>query len=122
MLRSTRFALVSSFALLVTACGTSPQQACKDISATLCNKLYTCNTGAALDAVKLAFGATEADCVTAQVATNNCDNTGTNCASGKTYDAVAATTCVNDLRNLSCSQISSGMTTTSSCSSSSICK
>jgi hypothetical protein len=121
MLRSTRLALVS-FALVAAACGTSPQQACKDISATLCNKLYTCNTGAALDAVKLAFGATEADCVTAQTNTNNCDNTGTSCASGKTYDAVAATTCVNDLRNLSCSQFGSGASTPSSCSTASICK
>lgn len=122
MLRSTRFALVASFAVLAAACGTSPQQACKDIQATFCNKLYTCNTGAALDVVKASFGATEADCVTSQVSHANCDNTGSGCSTGTTYDAVAATACINDLRNLTCSQISSGTTTTSSCNSSSICK
>lgn len=121
MLRSTRFAFVASFAVLAAACGTSPQQACKDFSSTFCNKLYTCNTGASLDGVKLVFGATAADCITTQNSHSNCDNTGTGCSSGTTYDAVAMTACINDLNAESCSSFGSG-TSPSSCASSNICK
>lgn len=108
----------ATLAFALSACGTSPQQACKDITATTCNKLYTCYTGAELDGIKTAYGATEADCVTKLQASAKCDATDV-CDTGKTYDGSAASTCLSEFKALSCDALKAG-NTPSSCNN--VCK
>jgi hypothetical protein len=108
-------------ALALSACGTSPQQLCKDMITASCNKIYTCNTGATLDAIKGIYGATEADCVTKLGATS-CDTVTDSkpCSdTSKTYDASKASACVADYKAETCDQVVAG-TTPTSCSQ--VCK
>lgn len=105
-------------ALSLVGCGTSPTQACKDIAATTCNKMFSCYTGAEVDAIKTIFGATESECTTKLTASSNCEKAEP-CDAGKTYDANAATTCINEYKALTCDKLKAGNTPTS-CNS--VCK
>ncbi|MEW6431639.1 MAG: hypothetical protein AB1730_09010 [Myxococcota bacterium] len=107
-------AAVLAFAL--SACGTSPEQLCNDAVAAMCNKMYTCYTGAELDAIKSQFGPTEADCTSkfkTQAACASKKDSSTACETGKTYDASAASACVSDFKALSCEALKGNMTPTS---------
>lgn len=112
----------AALAFALSACGTSPEQLCKDAVAASCDKMYTCYTGAELDAIKSSFGATAADCATKLEATAACStkkDAATACESGQTYDAAAASSCVSDFKALSCDALKSNMTP-SSCNN--VCK
>lgn len=112
----------AALAFALSACGTSPEQACNDAVAASCNKMYTCYTGAELDAIKSQFGATEADCTTALKTAAACaskKDAASACETGKTYDAAAASSCVSDFKALSCDALKANMTP-SSCNN--VCK
>lgn len=104
--------------LPVIGCGTSPQQACKDIVATTCKQMFTCYTATEVEVIKAIFGATETECTTKLTASANCEKTEP-CATGKTYDTAAAATCVSDWKALTCDKVKAG-TTPTSCSA--LCK
>lgn len=107
----SRLLVVIAFAL-TAACGTSPQQACKDIVAATCEKTFACYTGAEIDAIKLVFGSTAAECTTKLTASARCDQS-TVCEGGKTYDSVQAGTCTSEYKALTCDKLKAGMTPTS---------
>jgi len=113
----------ATLALALSACGgASPEQQCKDAAAAACNKLYTCYTGAELDAIKMVYGATEADCNTYLTNAQSCStktSTSNACESGKTYDSAAASQCISDFKALACDALKAGMTP-SSCNN--VCK
>lgn len=114
-----RRSLFVALSLFVAACGTSPQQACKDIVAATCNKMFTCYTGAELDAIKTFFGSSESECVTKLNAQSSCDKEQP-CDSPKTYDATAASKCVSDYKAMSCADLKSSTGGPSSCET--VCK
>lgn len=106
MLRT--FVVASVAALALSACGSSPQALCKDITATTCNKLYTCYTGAELDGIKTIYGASESECATKLQTMSNCDKAEP-CETGQTYNASEASKCASDFKGLSCDAVKGSM-------------
>lgn len=109
-------------AFCAAGCGLSPTQACKEIVATTCDKIFTCyTTTQEMDAIKLIYGSNVAECKTKFESTSRCAQENP-CDSGKTYDATAAATCVNEYKALSCDDVKNASSSPSSCTESSICK
>ncbi len=116
--------LLVGFAAVVafSSCGLSPSAACKEGAKLACNKMYTCYTGVELDGIKTAMGATEADCVTKLTAEGKCDRSDYDtkpCDANETYDANAASACINDTKAQTCEALKAG-TKVASCDK--ICK
>lgn len=85
--------------------GVSPQAACEDAQANLCERLYTCYTPQEL--ASLGFPDSEAACVTMLQASEGCarqtqDNA---CTGNERYHADKADACVDQVAGLSCSQV-----------------
>lgn len=97
---------------IVAACGgADPVAKCNEINATTCDKLYGCFTGASLDAVKMLYGPTAADCKTKL--NMNCNqagsgSTGSGCPSGQSFDSAKADQCIADYKAASCDSLMSG--------------
>lgn len=108
------FFAAASLALVLSACGgTSPSAACNDAATAACDKMYSCYTGAELDAIKMVYGADAAACASTLKTQQNCaakTDTTTACESGKTYDSAAASTCISEFKALSCDALKGGMT------------
>jgi hypothetical protein len=85
--------------------GGSPQAACEDAQASLCERLYTCYTDAELGA--LGFPSSEAACVTMLQGSEGCarqtqDNA---CTGNERYHADQADACVDQIAGLTCGQL-----------------
>jgi hypothetical protein len=108
------FFAAASLALALSACGgSSPSAACNDAASAACDKMYTCYTGAELDAIKGIYGATAAECTTKLQTMQNCaakTSTSNACETGKTYDSAAASTCISEFKALSCDALKANMT------------
>lgn len=100
-------------ALSLAACGgtsstgDTPRQACEDLNAAICERLYACLTPAELAAA--GYPSAEAACVTmsesqagcaAQTADNVCDG-------NQTYHSDEASQCIDQISGLTCSDIRS---------------
>ena len=100
-----RFLLLLAIAL--AGCGGSnnntsdPVAACKDVFTTLCNKLFQCNPTQAGQV----YG-NSSSC--ASTLSAGCNSTNTSCPSGTSYNAGAASTCINDFGNESCTDLAAG--------------
>ena len=82
--------------------GTNPQALCKEGSAAVCEKVYTCNEAAALRAF---LGADRAACES----TLNAEQcaTATGCDAGQTYHADMAQACLDAVKAITCAQLTS---------------
>ena len=85
--------------------GISPREACEESQANLCERLYACYTPAELG--ELGFPSNEAACVTRLQASEGCaqqteQNT---CTGNARYQADQASTCVDQITGLACSQV-----------------
>ncbi|HEY5452151.1 MAG TPA: hypothetical protein VIQ54_25525 [Polyangia bacterium] len=82
--------------------GANPQALCKEGSAAVCEKVYTCNEAAALRAF---LGADQAACET----TLNAEQcaTATGCDAGQTYHADMAQACLDAVKAITCAQLTS---------------
>ena len=104
---------ISSLVFAVLAgCGggggsSSPKAACEDLSASLCERFYACYSAEEL--ASAGFPASEHECVTmfseqqgcSTITTANaCDDSG-----GGSYDADAASDCLDQVAGLSCSEV-----------------
>ena len=101
--------LCASVAL--AGCGSSstdtstPQAACNSFVSTTCNRLYACSSS---------LPGTAATCTTAAELRLGCANAA--CPSGTTYSSSAASQCLSDVNNESCTDINNSVTP-ASCSS-----
>jgi hypothetical protein len=85
--------------------GITPRQACEESQANLCERIYACYTPAEL--ATLGFPANEPACETMLQAAQGCsaqtaDNT---CTGNARYHADQASTCVDQITGLACSQV-----------------
>lgn len=85
--------------------GASPQAACEDAQANLCERMYTCYTAEELAVI--GFPSSEAACVSMLQASEGCtrqtkDNA---CTGNERYHADQAEDCTDQIGGLSCSQI-----------------
>lgn len=85
--------------------GITPRAACEDAQANLCERLYACYTPAELGT--LGFPSNEAACVTMLQESEGCarqtkENT---CVGNAHYHADQASTCVDQITGLACSQV-----------------
>ena len=91
----------------VSACSSSdsssndPVALCKELSATQCQKYYSCYSADELKASVDDVGTSQADCVKKFDA----ECTGEACNAGLTYHGDFARTCVDEYAKLSCSQV-----------------
>ncbi len=117
---SLSFAVV----LFFVGCGASPRDVCKRSSKSVCNKIYTCLTGVELDAIKLLYGATEADCVTRFDSMSSCDRSDFDtkpCGNAtQTYNAAKANECLTALEARTCAEVKSPTAAPAACSE--VCK
>lgn len=96
-------------AAAVLGCGGSsnntsdPVAACKSVFTTVCNKLFQCN---AAGAAQLYGNASTC----ASTLSTGCTSTNASCPSGKSYNASAASSCINDYGNESCTDVTNGVT------------
>jgi hypothetical protein len=103
-----RWVLAATVALSVlSGCGTSPLQACKDRGAADCKKMWSCTN------VAVKLGTDEASCVTSM--DTLCSLTGGSCASGKAIDVAKATACTADIQSASCDQYNAGSYKAANC-------
>ena len=85
--------------------GITPREACEDSQANLCERIYACYTPEEL--AGLGFPANEAACVTRLQEAEGCarqtmENT---CTGNARYHADQASTCVDQITGLACSQV-----------------
>jgi hypothetical protein len=98
-------------ALCIAACGggsgggDSPRQACEDLNAAICERLYACLTADELAAA--GYPASEAACVTMSESQAGCAaQTDANvCDGNEKYHADQAATCIDQISGLTCSDI-----------------
>jgi hypothetical protein len=99
------FAFVS-LSLLVGACSgndtSSPAAACNSLANTLCNKLSSCN---------LLGSTTVAACISGAEAAASCATL--TCPAGKSFNSGAASQCLSDLGNESCTDVGNQVLPTS---------
>lgn len=84
--------------------GPSPEQGCKDLVATLCNKIFDCYTAAELAEAKDQVGNSKSDCAT-KLQSAQCTSTAVMCDAGKTYHADKAQSCLDQIKAFSCTDI-----------------
>ena len=85
--------------------GITPREACEDVQANMCERIYACYTPTELAAI--GFPANEAACVTRLQESEGCarqtvENT---CTGNARYHADQANTCVDQITGLACSQV-----------------
>lgn len=104
---------ILTVALLMSlgACGggdPSPVEACEDLSRISCNRVYECFTATQIAAAGLP--ATEAECVTEQVADADCANAtaADACGTNETYHPDKIDGCFSALRASSCDAFLAG--------------
>jgi hypothetical protein len=94
------------------ACGSSgdgtggvsdPVEACKQVKAVTCDKIFGCFTEAELDAAQPIIGLNATDCRDKLQPPCTPDNS--NCDSGETYHADKAQACLDGVKTLSCNDI-----------------
>jgi hypothetical protein len=116
--------IIVALVMFSVGCGSSPRDVCKRTTKSLCNKIYTCFTGLELDAAKLLYGPTEADCVTRFDAMSSCDRSDFDtkpCGnSTQTYNAVKANECLTALEGRSCNEVRTPTAAPAACSE--VCK
>jgi hypothetical protein len=103
---------------LLAACGISPQEACKQSVVVTCQKLVECTPEAAkklLPALK-----DQASCE-ANFNTQSGCNKENPCGDGKTYDAVAASACINEWKAVTCTDVENGKSDDKTPSCSKVC-
>jgi len=110
--------LVVLAAIQLLACGggtnaSDPTSACKSYISDGCDKLFQCNPTVAAQAYANAAACTAA-------LSSACTSQNTGCPSGTSYNASNANTCINDLKNQSCTEFNSG-NPPNSCSASKLC-
>jgi hypothetical protein len=96
--------------VLLAACGggndgITPQEACMDVSAATCERLYACFSAAEL--AKAGYPASEAACVTMLQAAKGCaaQTTANACTGNAKYQPAKAAECSDQITGLACSQI-----------------
>ena len=100
-------------AVLGVSCGgdsLSASDACQQEVSALCDKMFNCFSKDVLDAAKSQLGLNAADCKT-KFNASECNADNIKCDLGKTYQADKAEECVNGVKNLSCNDIQSIVTT-----------
>ncbi len=93
-------------AISAGGCSSSdPAAKCREVVGVTCDKLYTCSTGATLDAIKMLYGADAAACKT-KLGDSSCKNasTGTTnpCPTGQSYDSAKADMCISEYKAQAC--------------------
>lgn len=109
--KSTGFALVLFGSFALSACGggggdLSPQGACKQVMAAMCDKFYSCFSKEELAAAKDFVGTSRADCVKKQQA-ENCSASDSACDSGETFNSDKAKSCISGFKALTCNDLES---------------
>ncbi len=106
---SLAFLLVSG--VLSAGCGgddddkeLTPVEACEQVMGVLCDKFFDCLTQEQLTALSSVVGLNSADCKTKFIA-DSCSTTNTMCDSGETYNASAASQCLDGYKAYSCNNI-----------------
>jgi hypothetical protein len=92
--------MLAGLCAVAVGCSSSngdPASACNNAVNTICNKLSSCNS---------LNGSTVAQCITAAEAAATCATR--TCPSGTSFDSNLATTCINDINNASCANVSGG--------------
>jgi hypothetical protein len=91
-------------AISAMGCSSSdPVAKCHDVVDVTCDKLYSCSTGATLDAIKMLYGADAAACKT-KLGDMTCKNAATNggCPTGMSFDGSKADQCISDYKAQAC--------------------
>ena len=94
---------------LGASCGSSDSsmsetEACNQLVATLCTKMFNCYTAAELTLVQSTVGLNVADCKT-KLGAQQCNADAVKCDIGETYHADKAAECVTQYKGLSCTDI-----------------
>jgi hypothetical protein len=85
--------------------GPSELDACNQLYASICNKLFDCLPQATLQANKDVYGLNRGDCAT-KFQSTQCTATKVMCDSGTKYHADKADQCLGGIKALSCNDIS----------------
>lgn len=108
--------------LAVSACGGSsdltPVDACNQAMGAMCDKMFSC---AGAMAAQLGMGANAADCKT-QLVQQNCTADQVACPAGKTFQSAAAQTCIDTIKGMSCTAMTSSSSTPAGCDDTAVCK
>jgi hypothetical protein len=88
----------------------SEMEACKQYNAVYCDKFFNCLSAELLTLIKDTVGLNAADCKTKSTA-EYCTTDEVKCPLGETFHGDKAAECVSQLKGLSCSDITTAMST-----------